>query len=134
MSGPGIETRKRLAPFSLRLSDAERARLEAQAGGLPLASYIKSVVLAEDAARYRARPKPPVEDQRLLAAILARLGESRAANNLNQIAKGMHLGTLVVDDALEADLRQACVDVAWMRATLMQALGLRDASRCVKRH
>lgn len=112
----------RPAPFSLRLSDDERQQLEAQAGSMPLASYIKSVVFAAEAPKYRRRRKPPVAEQQLLAAVLARLGETRTASNLNQIAKGMHQGTLIVDEDLKADLNAAIAEIAWMRATLMQAL------------
>jgi len=117
---------KRPAPPSLRLSDDERQQLASQAGSLALGSYIKSVVFADQAHRYRKTPKPPVAEQQLLAEILARLGESRTANNLHQIAKHLNLGTLVVDDELEADLKQAIIDVAWMRTTLMQALKVRS--------
>ncbi len=116
----------RPAPFSLRLNEQERQKLEAAAGGLPLSSYIKSVVFADEAPKYRRKRKPPVAEQQLLAEILARLGASRTANNLNQIAKGINQGTLFVDEHLEADLNQAIVEVAWMRATLIEALGLKQ--------
>lgn len=53
----------RPAPFSLRLTDTERKRLESQAGSMPLASYIKSVVFADEAPKYRRRKKPPVAEQ-----------------------------------------------------------------------
>lgn len=45
----------RPAPFSLRLTPEERQKLEAQAGAMPLASYIKSVVFAAEAPKYRKR-------------------------------------------------------------------------------
>ena len=48
----------RLAPFSLRLTPEERSQLEAQAGAMPLSSYIKSVVFAAEAPKYRKRRKP----------------------------------------------------------------------------
>ncbi|EEB84625.1 conserved hypothetical protein [Roseobacter sp. GAI101] len=54
------------------------------------------------------------------------MGATRSASNLNQIAKAINQGTLYVDDELEADLKQACAEVAWMRATLMQALGIKS--------
>lgn len=126
MSGLQTPKPKRPAPLSLRLTDDERERLEAQAGGMALGGYIKSVVFAEDAPKYRQRPKPPVAEQQLLAEILARLGVSRTASNLNQIAKHLNQGTLIVDDDLAADLHRAIAEVAWMRATLMQALGIRS--------
>ncbi len=115
----------RPAPFSLRLTPDERAQIEARAGSMPLGSYIKSVVLADQAPTYRKRSKPPVAEQQLLAELLARLGQTRHANNLNQIAKHLNQGTLVLDEALEADIQAALVEIAWMRVTLMQALGLR---------
>ncbi|QBY02670.1 plasmid mobilization relaxosome protein MobC [Rhodophyticola sp. CCM32] len=89
---------------------------------MPLSSYVKSVVFADEAPRHRKRRAMPEADQRLLAEILARLGASRSASNLNQIAKHLNQGTLVIDEDLEADLKQAIVDVAWMRVTLIEAL------------
>ena len=121
MSVPQSKT-KRPAPLSLRLTDAERQQLNDQAGSMPLGSYIKSVVFADEATKYRKTPKPPVAEQQLLAEVLARLGESRTANNLNQIAKHLNQGTLVVDDDLDADLRQAVAEVVWLRTIILQAL------------
>jgi len=117
--------KKRPAPFSLRLSEEERAKIESASGGMPVASYIKSVVLADDAPIYRKRKSMPEQDKRLLAEILARLGSNRSANNLNQIAKHLNQGTLIVDDQLAEDLNQAVVEVAWIRTTLMEALGIK---------
>ncbi|MEO0569533.1 MAG: hypothetical protein AAF066_17505 [Pseudomonadota bacterium] len=116
----------RAAPFSIRLSEEERSKLETQAGSMPLAAYVKSVVFADAAPIYRKTRKPPVAEQQLLAEILARLGQSRTANNLNQIAKHLNQGTLVIDEELGKDLQQAVLDVAWMRATLIDALGLKS--------
>tara|TARA_R110002124_G_scaffold287174_1_gene470998 strand:- start:226 stop:606 length:381 start_codon:yes stop_codon:yes gene_type:complete len=117
---------KRAAPLSIRLSDEERAAVERKAGRMPLGAYIKSVVLDDDTPKYRRRQAMPDADQKLLAEILARPGATRTANNLNQIAKHLNLGTLVIDDQLEADLKAAIVEVAWIRTTLMQALGKRE--------
>ena len=70
-----------------------------------------------------------------MAEVLARLGQTRQANNLNQIAKHLNQGTLIVDPELEEDLKRAVAEVAWMRATLMEALGvesmiLKGSQRC----
>ena len=67
----------RLAPFSLRLTPEERSQLESQTGTMPLSSYIKSVVFAAEAPKYRKRRKPPVAEQQLLSEVLARLGQGR---------------------------------------------------------
>ncbi|MCV6575860.1 MAG: hypothetical protein OIF58_09010 [Cohaesibacter sp.] len=121
----------RIAPFSLRLSKEERHQLESQAGAMPLASYIKSVVFSDDAPKYRKRRKAVDADQQLLAEILARLGSSRSASNLNQIAKHLNQGTLIVDPDREEDLHKAIAEVAWIRATLVRALRI-TTCRCIR--
>ena len=106
MTSKSKPAKKRAAPLSLRLSDGERQRIEAAAGGMAVSSYIKSVVLAEDAPIYRKRKAAPDSDKQLLAEILARLGQSRTASNLNQIAKHLNQGTLSINEELERDLNQ----------------------------
>ncbi|MEO1493565.1 MAG: plasmid mobilization relaxosome protein MobC [Pseudomonadota bacterium] len=115
----------RTPPFSLRLSFEERAKLERQAGGMPLGTYIKSQVFSEQAETYRKRRKPAEADQKLLAEVLACLGSSRLANNLNQLAKAANTGALFCDAQTKSELTRACDDVRAMRLLLMQALGLK---------
>ena len=116
------EKGKRPAPLSLRLTKEERAKLEKQAGGLALGAYIKSVVFEETAPKYRKRKTPPSAEKQLLAEVLARLSASRTSANLNQIAKHLNQGTLVLDEELEADLKRAVAEVAWVRTTLLKAI------------
>jgi hypothetical protein len=54
---------KRPAPFSLRLSEAERNKLLAEAAGVPLGGYIKAKVLGSD--------KPGAVQSRWEQAIIA---------------------------------------------------------------
>lgn len=115
---------KRPAPFSLRLTFEERARIEAQAGEMPVGAYIKSLLLAEDAPKYRKRRKPPVADRELLAQVLACLGASRMASNLNQLAKATHVGNFYFDHDTKRSIKQACDDIHAMRILLMRALGI----------
>lgn len=62
----------------------------------------------------------------LLAQILAKLGESRIPNNLNQIAYHANCGSLILDDVTIEEINEACFQVAWMRTQLIQALGLKS--------
>ena len=119
---------KRTPPFSIRLTFDERARLERHAGTMGVSAYIKSLIFAEDAPRYRARAKSPLRDQQALAEVLACLGASRIANNLNQLAHAANLGNLYFDDPTRIALNQACTDVRVMRQLLMTALGVENAS------
>jgi hypothetical protein len=117
--------KKREAPFSLRLTFEERAALEKAANGLSLGTYIKAVLFGQDLQKVRRRSKVPVHDHAALARVLAALGSARLSNNLNQLARGVNTGTLpVLLPETDADIREACADIAAMRKALIEALGL----------
>jgi hypothetical protein len=111
-------------PFSLRLTASEKATLLRQARGMPLGAYIRSRLLKGSESPRQESRRPAVEDK-LLAQLLAELGNARLANNLNQLAKSANLGTLPVTPDTEEALQAACQDVQRMRNILMRALGLR---------
>ncbi|WP_198045908.1 hypothetical protein [Novosphingobium aquimarinum] len=115
----------RAPPFSLRLTKDERRKLEERAGTMPLASYIKSLIFAEDAPTYRKRRKGPVKDHQSLADVLAALGRSHLATNLSQLAKAANIGDLYFDDETKRLIARACDDIKAMRQMLMTALGLK---------
>lgn len=115
-------------PFCIRLTDPERKLLLARAGRLPLGTYIRDVVLA-DQAQTRRRCLNPVKDAEALARVLAALGQSRLANNLNQLAKAVNVGALPVMPQTEAEISEACAAVMTMRQDLMRALGLTEGGR-----
>lgn len=110
-------------PFSLRLTYEERARLIAEASGRPLSVYIRECLLGDAATPRRWFGNSPVRDYEALGRVLGVLGQSRLASNLNQLAKAAHTGSLPVTPETEAELKQACRDVAAMRAELLKALG-----------
>lgn len=112
-------------PFSIRLTDEENASLTARAGGAPLGTYARSVLLDEAAPGRRTRQTFQIKDSEALGRALGLLGQSRLASNLNQLAKAVHSGSLPVNDQTEADLRAACVDVRAIRLLLMHALGIK---------
>lgn len=115
---------EREPPFSLRLSFEERARLEQAADGMPVAAYIKSLVFGSDAKPARSRGKSPIKDHKALAELLACLGASRIANNLNQLAKAANSGSVYFDRETKAQLNAAFQDIRAMRLLLMQGLGI----------
>ena len=117
--------RRATPPFSLRLTFEERAQLEQEAGDMPLGAYIRSRLFNESVAgRPPRRARRPVKDHQALASVLGELGKSRIANNLNQLAKAANSGSLPLTPETENSLRESCAGVQWLRATLMQALGL----------
>ena len=122
------EGQARPAPFSLRLTVEERAHLERAAGTIPLGTYIKSRLFADGAPPKLARTRNPVREQRALAQALARLGASRMANNLNQLAHAANIGALICDEETVATIDTACADIREMRSMLVTALGLKGAA------
>lgn len=111
------------APFSLRLTFEERAKLEEAANGVPLGAYIKAKLFGEDLEKVRRRNTRPVDDHVALARVLAALGQSRLSSNLNQLARAVNTGTLPVHPDIEAEIKNACHDIVQMRSELLRALG-----------
>ncbi len=111
------------APFSLRLTHEERARLLAAAGRKPVGAYIRERLFGDDAAPRKRQGNSPIKDHEALGRVLGALGGSRLSSNLNQLAKAVNTGSLPVTPETEADLKQACHEVSAMRADLLRALG-----------
>ena len=119
------KSERRAPPFSLRLTFEERARLEREAGDMPLGAYIRSKLFNEPASdRSPRQRKRPIKDHQALGQLLGELGRARLANNLNQLAKSANSGSLPLTPETESSLREACAGIHWMRTALMQALGL----------
>lgn len=113
--------KRREAPFSLRLSFEEKARLKKMAGDAPLGAYIKAVLFDEARSGVR-RSKAASRDDKAVGRALGQLGKSRLSQNLNQLAKGVNMGSLPVTSETEAELQSACRAVQDMRNALMAAL------------
>lgn len=129
-SGHGVKPpkkprKRRLPPFSLRLSTEERARLTDEAAGAPLGAYIKAKVLGSAVPVRMRRTGLAVEDRTALAQVLALLGRSRLSSNLNQLAHLANVGALPITPETEAELNGALSDVRGLRHLLMTALGLK---------
>ncbi|MEL6297324.1 MAG: hypothetical protein AAFQ45_02020 [Pseudomonadota bacterium] len=120
--------KKQTKPFSLRLTFDERAELDKAAAGMPVGEYIRERLFDGAEAPRRTRGKFPVQDHKELAQVLALLGQSRRASNMNQLAKAANSGSLPVTPDVEAELKRACEEIREIRAHLLKALGLQTAS------
>lgn len=119
-----VERPPKPAPFSLRLSMAERERLVQEAGDLSLGAYIRERLFGDSLPKRRPHIRRPVKDQQVLAQALGLLGNSHLASNLNQLAKASNSGLLAVTPETVETLQKAADDVRAMREMLMRALGL----------
>ena len=132
MSGPdqlqaGKKTSKYPPPISLRLTFEERTKLEQAATGMSLSAYIRTRLFGEDVSPRKKRHKSRIKDHETLSQLLGALGQSRIANNLNQLAKAVNMGTLPVTPDVEKDIQEACTHIRHMRTALMNALHYRES-------
>ena len=78
-----------------------------------------------DARPRKLKYRSPIQNERVLSGLLAELGASRLASNLNQIAKASNSGSLPVTPETEQALQEACEGIQFMRETLVKGMGLR---------
>lgn len=109
---------------TLRLTEDENARLNHLSHGMTISAYIRKCVFGDKTARRKRRSYQPAQDQESLAKALALLGQSRIANNLNQLAHHANMGTLTVNEKTLAQINEAYEQVTSMRDQLINALGL----------
>lgn len=115
-------TKPPLHPVSLRMTFEEKANLEKAAAGMSLSSYIRWKIFDPSTPPPQRRGKFPVKDHQALAQLLGLLGQSRLANNVNQLARAANTGRLPVTPDTEEALLTAVREVSNMRALLFQAL------------
>jgi hypothetical protein len=117
---------KRPAPFSIRLSEEERAHLERKAGTRPLGAYIREKLLDGEETQPRKPSRAPTIDYAALAQVLGLLGKSQQIQCLFLLALAEEKNRLTMPEEECAALQAACADVRDMRVLLVKALGLKS--------
>lgn len=112
-------------PFSIRLTDGEKATLQEQAGRVPLGAYVRKMLLGDTAETRSVVAAGPAIDTALLARMLAALGQSDLGESLKTLARHADAGALECDEVTVTRLRQACDALLAMRLLLLHALGKR---------
>lgn len=113
-----------LHPLSLRVTFEEKANLEKAAAGMSLSAYMRWKLFNPNSPPPKRRGKSPVKDHRALAQLLALLGQTRLANNMNQLAKAANSDSLPFTPETEEAIVTAAREVAEMRALLIKALDI----------
>lgn len=111
--------------ITLRLTEEEHAKLKKAAEGVSVSSYIRKKLFGKDTSLRKTRSRVPVRYQQALAQVLGKLGQTRIANNLNQIAYEANCGSLLMDEETEQEIKVACAQIAWIRVKLIAALGIK---------
>ncbi|MHA3914245.1 plasmid mobilization protein [Halovulum sp. GXIMD14793] len=121
----GRKTTRDCPRVTLRFSEADYAKLRDLADGMALSTFIRARALSDELPKRRGPKAAPIQDQAALAQVLALLGQSRIANNLNQLAYHANIGALSIEPAEQEQINEAYAYVGQMRALLLRALGKR---------
>jgi len=116
------------SPVTLRLTTDELAKLKHMSKGMSRSAYIRKSLFGEDSAPRKMGARVPVKDQQALAQVLGLLGQTRIANNLNQLAYQANTGSLLIDEETLGRINEAHSHVCIMRDELLKALGLMEGS------
>jgi hypothetical protein len=113
--------------LTLRLAASERQRLDTEAKKFDLstAAYVRSLIATEQVQRKLAASFERRQQRAEYAHILRLLGQSRIANNLNQIAYAMNTGTFIFTPDVAAQINEAYESVLYIRSLLIQSQGLK---------
>jgi len=119
-------TEQRPPVLSIRITPEERIRLEREAGGRSLSSFVRAR-LFEDGGRRRgpSSSRTVISDHKALARVLGAMGRSPAIGTLKGVLAACDEGAILLAPEAEAALRSACSHIHAMRLDLLKALGLR---------
>jgi hypothetical protein len=106
------------------MSFEEKDRLERDAAGMSVAAYIRWRLFDPTNPAPRTRSKHPVKDYEALSKLLGLLGQSRLANNVNQLARAANSGSLPLTPETENALAEAAAEISFIRRLLLQALNM----------
>ena len=97
--------------------------MEEMAAEMTLNTFIRARLFAQEETRRKRRPGAIVTDKKAIAEVLALLGQTRMASNLNQLAHQANIGALVIEDRERAKIDEAYRTILSLRALLVAALG-----------
>jgi NAD-dependent DNA ligase len=120
-----LETKRK--PYSILMSEAERHHiaLKADALNLTVPEFIRLTALEKDIEKALLAIEKQQFTKKEAARFLAALGASRIPSNLNQIAKAINTGTLVISPDFEKQVIEGCAFIREMRNFLIKQQGLK---------
>lgn len=118
------EKKKRPAPISVRLNEAELKALRQAASGRSMNSYIRERLFGAPSPNLSG--KNVSDDYAAMARILGALGHSDVFTSLAAISLAIEDNRLPATRQTQATINKACLQIEEMRSDLLIALGLRS--------
>lgn len=122
-NGPNHLITRDCPRVTVRFSRDDYEKLQQLANGASLAVYLRAAALNKDMPRKKRRSVASIEDRAAVAQLLGLLGQSRIANNLNQLAYQANIGALAMDEEALGQIEEAYTYIGTMRKLLLKALG-----------
>jgi len=121
-------TDKQASPYSIRFTAEERTLFDAMAKEMNMkrAELIRLKLFTDSLQeKFAVRSQNKTAPNKELAQVLALLGRSNMPNNLNQITRSIHMGTLELTPEIEAQILEMHDTIMWIRRNLIKSLGLK---------
>lgn len=115
------------ATLTIRMASIERVRLDGLATQQKMStSAYARMQLADENVQHKLAHIQSLQQQRSeYAHILRILGQSRIANNLNQIAHQLNMGTFLFTPDVVVQINEAYEAILYIRSLLIQSMGVK---------
>lgn len=119
--------------ISVRVTEKEKAALQAMAGTMALAHFIRDKALGDDAEarakQHQVKPRKPSIDSMELARLLGMFGQSELATSMLALSLAATQGNLDVTPELEEKIECACDDIQTIKMALILALKVKPQGK-----
>ncbi|MEM6780331.1 MAG: hypothetical protein AAF569_00550 [Pseudomonadota bacterium] len=115
--------------ISVRVTEEEKATLQAMAGTMALAHFIRKKALGDDAEnrakQHQVKPRTPSVDSKEIARLLGMFGQSELATSMLALSLAATQGNIDVTPELEDKIESACDDIHTIKLALILALNVK---------
>lgn len=129
---PSKKKKAKTTSISVRVTEEEKAALQAMAGTVALAHFIRERALGDEAEarakRYQVKPREPSLDYKELAQLLGLFGQSELATSVLALSLAATKGHIDITPEQEEKIECACDDIQTVKQALILALGVKPQS------
>ena len=132
-SKPSKKTPSKTTSISVRVTEEEKAALQAMAGSMAIAHYIRSRLFGNDTEKrpkhYHVKPSQPSTDAKEIAQLLGMFGQSELATSMLALSLAATQGHIDVTPDIEEKIECACDDIHTIKLALILALGVKPQGK-----